>query len=335
MGGVVGKGLWLHGADQGLAYTIPVQPALPAATTLGLFVDPRFANDGAARALLTFPDGTEVDLIGLGAIRYRKGGYSTTVSLAARPLLASTWTHLGWVVSSGGSKITLYLDGYPFATTVVPAPTTLFGLMSLATSGDLVIGRRNGATSFRGWLDEVKVFARDVGPEVACNQARGTLIELTSQASDPTWWGLAGVYPSHAALQAALGTAATTRYACFHDHAAPDRALLRTLPGTVRSVRNDLILTDELHAYQPRPASDTNPFCLGCHRTGQPTSLALDALSLDNQGPMGLPRPAMFDPRRQPMQTPPRMYGNVPANYLPAGNPAFSDGRRIDPYVIP
>ena len=35
------------------------------------------------------------------------------------------------------------------------------------------------------------------------------------------------------------------------------------------------------------------------------------------------------------MQTPPRLYGNVPLDFFVNGNPAFSDGRLIDPYVIP
>ncbi len=328
LGGIVGKGLWFNGIDHKLSYDMPLQAELPISWTVSMFVDPRFANDGVARTLMTFPDGTVVELIGLTQIRYRRGGFTTTRSIAAHPLVQGAWNHLAWTVYAGGRRVDLYRDGYPFSTWL-NANQTLFGMFSTVAGGPFLIGGRLNAPHFKGWIDEVKVFARDPGYEVMCNLGHGTLAQLVPGA-DATWDAVAARYTTHVLLRTLLGTAAPTTYACVHDYANPDLPLLDNLPLSSISVRHDVIFPEgPLHATSPRPPSDTNAFCLGCHVVGQRTELSIDALIYDGA------TAAQDDPRRQPMQTPPRLHGNVPLDFFVNGNPAFSDGRLIDPYVIP
>ena len=329
LGGLVGKGLFLHGAGQALSYAMPAQNAVPASWTISLFVDPRVTDDGVARGLLSFPDGTDVALIGLSQLRYRRGGFTRLVSITAHPLVNGQWNHLAWVVRDGGRRVDLYRDGYLFSTWS-SANQTLFGLFS---AGTFRVGRVTGLDSMRAWIDEVKVFARDPGYEVMCNLAHGTLVRLDSNA-DAVWWPLAGRYNTHSVLRTLLGTGANTRYVCLHDYSNPESPLLEHLPLAGTSVRAALIFPEgPLHAAQPRPAgSDTNAFCLGCHTPGQPPELGPEALLYDPS------LPAQDDLRRQPMQTPPRIFGKVPLNYFPGGNAALdapADGLLIDPFVIP
>lgn len=163
-------------------------------------------------------------------------------------------------------------------------------------AGTFRVGRVTGLDSMRAWLDEVKVFARDPGYEGVCNLGHGTLVRL--------------------------------------DYGNPESPLFEHLPLDGTSVRADLTFPEgPLHAAQPRPAgSDSNPFCLGCHTTGQPPELGLQALLYDPSVS------AQDDPRRQPMQTAPRIFGNVPMSYFSSGNAAFdapANGQPVDPFVIP
>lgn len=331
MGGIVGKGLWLHGGYQGLYYEIPAQPAIPEATTIALFIDPR--TSAGTRALLTFPDGTEVDLVGQTDLVYRRGAETITVPLGGTSVVRGGWNHLAWVVRDGGRTIDLFRDGYPFARTTTSQP--MFQLFSPSAPGVFRVGYRTGATGFRGWIDEVKVFARDVGVEPICNHARGTMIRIPASGASPAWWVVAGRYATHGAIRNLLGDPSeTSRYACFRDYARPELPLLRNLPGTTASVRDALLLSGPLYWDAPRPPSYDNAFCLSCHTTWHP-ALSEAALELDDGGPGGTARDAIDDPRRQPMQPPPRVHGNVPAGFFGVGSPAYHDGRLIDRYVLP
>ena len=336
-GGFVGKGLWLPGTGQSVAYTMTAPAQSPTTRTISIMVDPRFGNDGLVRPLITFPDGTEVDLIGLDQVRYKKNATTVTVSMAGFPLVQGQWNHLAWVVTADGNTLELYRDGYRAKTTVLAAGKKMMNILP-AAGGTFSIGSRNG-TGFRGWIDDVKVFARALSLENVCNLGHGTLVQLTAGA-DPTWDAIANQYSTHGTLRTLLGAPAGTKFACFRDYSNPERALMAHLPSGATSVRAELLFPEgPLHAASVRPNSAANPFCLGCHVTDgvAPPSLDVAALSL---GVL----PAQDDPRRQPMQTPARIWGNVPLDYFQNGNPASlpnaafvapPTGTAIDPYVIP
>ncbi len=153
---------------------------------------------------------------------------------------------------------------------------------------------------------------------------------------------MAAAHGNHAWLRSLLGAPAGTRFACFHDYGAPELALLANLPNGASSVRAGVVFPEgPLHAASPRPDSTANHFCLGCHVDDgvAPPSLLPAALALD----AGL-LPAKDDPRRQPMQTPALIFGNVPLDHFVNADPdslpsaaftAPAGGTQVDPYVIP
>ena len=357
MGGLVGKGLWLAGNGSVLTYAMPTQVAGPSERTVSILLDPRFENDGATRALFTLPDGTAVDLIGLDKVRYKRNGFAVTVSMAGHPLVAGAWNHLAWVITADGNAIDLYRDGYKYRSTILANNRQMWDAVP-ATAGLFHIGGELGPAGLRAcpatetceelvaWIDDVKVFARALTPEHLCNLGHGTLVQLTAGA-DPTWDAIAGKYTTHGALRTLLGAPAGTKFACFHDYQNPERALLRHLPAGATSIRDEVNFPEgPLAAGSPRPDSSNNAFCLSCHVDDglAPPSLSPAALALDTGGVGGVARPAVDDPRRQPMQPPPLIRGNVPADFFVTadpdslGNAAFTApaaGTPVDPYVIP
>ena len=337
LGGVVGKGLWLPGDQGSVRFDMPAQATSPSARTISLFLDPRFGDDGVVRRLLAFPDGTTVDLVGRSSLRYTRNAVTNTVSLAAHPLVQGAWNHLAWVVTGDGATVSLFLDGYLFHSITFTNGRKLMNVLPGA-GGVFRVGQ--SATGVKGWIDEVKVFARALDPESVCNQGRGTLARMTSN-TDAAWWAVAGQYTTHGVLRTLLGDGAGTRYVCVHDYADPDRALLTSLPTGSSSVRSALLALPALHAATPRPDSSTTPFCLSCHvaDTFAPTSLTSTALAINPA------LAAQDDPRRQPLQTPARIFGNVPLDFFrnaaptSLANPALDAdpvlGERVDPYVLP
>jgi hypothetical protein len=337
LGGVVGKGLWLPGDAGSLRYDMPAQATSPTERTISLFLDPRFEDDGGVRRLLTFPDGTVVELVGLSTVRYARNGVTNAISLAAHPLTPGAWNHLAWVVTGDGATVSLFLDGYLFHTLTFTNGRKLMNVLP-RLGGVFRVGL--GGTGVTGWIDEVKVFARALDPESVCNQGRGTLARMTSN-TDPVWWPIAGQYTTHGVLRTLLGDGAGTKYVCVHDYADPDRALMATLPSGSTSVRGLVLALPALHAATPRPDTSANLFCQSCHVADAfaPTSLTSAAL---------IANPALAaqdDPRRQPMQTPPRIFGNVPLDFFlnakasSLGNPELDAdpvaGEPVDPYVLP
>lgn len=240
-------------------------------------------------------------------------------------------------MTGDGATVSLFLDGYLFNTLSFTNGRKLMNVMP-RLGGVFRVGL--GGTGVKGWIDEVKVFARALDPESVCNQGRGTLARMTSN-TDPTWWTIAGQYATHAVLRTLLGDGAGTKYVCVHDYADPDRALMATLPTGSSSVRGQVLALPALHAATPRPDSSANTFCQSCHVADAfaPPSLTSAAL---------IANPALAaqdDPRRQPMQTPPRIFGNVPLDFFHAANPGSLTnaeldadpilGERVDPYVLP
>ena len=338
LGGVRGKGLWLDGSDDTIEYTVGAQPQdignVPFYASL--FVDSRFSDDTTARRLLTFPDGSGIDVVGRHAVRYvSSGGVTLHTALlpASKPLAYKGFSHLGFVVDGGGTQVELYLDGFLLDSWT--GSTALFRL----SPGTFRVGSAPGAAGVRGWVDEVKVILRRPDPESACNHARGTLIGLPEGYSGD-WADAASRYPaaSHDALSSRLTLAAQpsfAKYACFVDYASELGAHLGAVPAGASSVRHSVLAPEATLVYgTPRPDTSANAFCRSCHVDGNPASLGIEAL---------LPSSLLMedDPRRQPFQPPRLVFGNVPAGYVPAtGLPstaqtATSTGFELDAWVFP
>ena len=84
-------------------------------------------------------------------------------------------------------------------------------------------------------------------------------------------------------------------------------------PGTT-SLREAINFPEgPLRSGAPRPDSSSNEFCRTCHTATSFGGLTLEALELRADVP------ADDDPRRQPLQPLRRVFGNVPAGWIPAG----------------
>lgn len=325
LGGIVGRGLWLAG-DVGVHYALADQPTIDDRdTTISVFVDNR-AAEGEARELLRFSDDTGVVVRGNVVIYVRGTEILHEVELPA----ATGWVHLGWRLEQGHHRVTLLHNG--FALDLFESDASLFSL----GGGELIVGRRSGAwTGFRGWIDELLVLIHDVNPEVACNHARGTLVELEDGAAGSlvAW---AEHYPewAHAEVATAAGSPGA-RFVCVHDYSADYAAHLRNLPANTHSLREAINFPEgPLTAGAPRPDSSSNQFCLSCHSAEGRGGLGLDALIMDPN------TVAEHDRRRQPSQPPRRVFGNVPADWIAPGTPAQPlqappEGLLIDPWVLP
>lgn len=336
LGGIFGRGLWLTGQNR-LTYAIPAQPRnLSGPWFTSLFIDARFPNDTAERRVLTYPDGSFVALQGKDALALYDVGERllTTVALpSALSLRGNGWHHLG--LRRGGGTLTLFVDGYPLQQMTLPNPAP-FGF----TPGTFTIGKVASDAArlgVRGWLDEVRVFNEVVSPEVACNHAHGTLVSLGASAPADLQ-ALASAYPpaSHSLINSSLPKAMrAATYACVHDYSGDYRISVATLPAGTTSLRQTLLQPKGLHFDEPRPDETANAFCLTCHvdTAGRGPSLSPAALALDPSHTMA------SDPRRQPMQPPALVFGNVPAGYA-GGMPttpmkAPAAGFPVDTWLAP
>lgn len=322
LGGIQGRGLWLSG-DVGVVYDLPTQPEADRVPAyVGVYVDPR-DPDGEARELLRFGDGTGIVLRG-AEVLYVDGDRL----LRAVPLPpADGWVHLGWRLDPTRRVVTLLHEGLAFDRFVSREPLFALG------GGALVVGRASGPWSgFRGWIDDLVVLLHDVDPEVACNHARGTLVEVGASEG---WPEVADRYPdwAHAEIAGAAGLA-DGRFACVTDHSADYAAHLGAIPDGARSIRADVHFPEgPLRAGEPRPDSADNPFCLTCHHAEGQGGLSLEALVYDPS------LDAAHDPRRQPLQPPRRVFGNIPADWIAPGVPpaplvAPPEGLLVDPWVL-
>lgn len=323
LGGVEGRGFWLSG-DNAIVYDLPAQAEVDAVDAyMGVFVDPR-TPEGEARALMRFGDGTGIVLFGSARVAYVAG--DRVLHEVALPA-TDGWVHLGWRIGGGHREVTLLHDGLAIDRFASVDPLWSFD------GGQLVIGRHADAwTGVRGWLDNLVVLLHDVDVEVACNHAKGTLVAV---GDAPEWSAVAARHPSwaHAEVAAAAGRADGT-FACVQDHRADYAAHLANLPAGTTSVRAAIHFPEgPVRAGQPRPDSSANVFCRTCHTANGRGGLSLDALAFDPT------RTAVEDLRRQPSQPPRRVFGNIPAGWLP-GSPdealqAPPEGLPIDPWVLP
>ncbi|MBK7973606.1 MAG: hypothetical protein IPK07_10150 [Deltaproteobacteria bacterium] len=311
MGGVHGKGFWLDGSNR-IRYPVAAQPrdVRGADWYVGLFLELRGLGERTAR-VLTFPDGSAVEVRGGSALVLGKDG-SEIAAIALPRAIEGGFTHLGFNVRAGLTRVEVFHDGFPLA--VVEAGTTLFELVP----GDLVVGAALGAapgSGVRGWVDDFKVFAQPVDLEVACNHAAGTLVRVEGNAE---WAALAALYPAemHERVHAAAGGGSSgpaPLHACVHDYQRDFRARHHVPAGTV-SVREAIHFPEGPLRYgAPRPDSSRNAFCLSCHHPDGKGGLTVAALE---------PRTgvnAEDDRRRQPLQPLRRVFGNVPAGWISPG----------------
>ncbi|MBU2886370.1 Ig-like domain-containing protein [Gilvimarinus agarilyticus] len=315
-GGFTGKGYWLDGDNIGIEYSIPAQPqdVLSSPWYYSLFVDSR--NNSGQRSLIQFPDGSEIRLQGSNQIVFvdnNGGEIHSVTSVSNIPL--NGWTHLGFQLSDSNRQIETYINGYKVDT--FNTSNALFVL----SPGTLSLGSSGNGNSFRGWIDDFKVFAETVNPEVACNHAKGTLAGLTSGAAS-SWQNIANGHPntSHQEVSSLLssnGKSTFNRYVCYHDYSDDYAAHLQNIPQGLRSVREDINFPEgPLRQDRPRPESRQNAFCTSCHTADGRSGLDLEALALR----AGINAPD--DERRQPLQPDPFVYGNIPANWISPGVPA-------------
>ena len=321
LGGVHAKGAWLAGKKDGIVFPVLAQPKYDVAATewyTGIFLDPRFEDDGVLRSILSWPDGSVLGVRGLGTLVVldAAGAEAASIALPDGGLWPVAWRHLGFNLTNGGTTLDVLVDGFPWATATLPSP------LLLPTEGELVLGDRPGDAipGWRGWADERKIFSYAASPEIACNRARGTLVELGPTA-DEAWQLIADARPTaaHDAISAALGAPAGPRYVCFHDYTAEIAVgdNVAPPPADTTSVRHALLRPNATFvAGLPRPDESDAPFCASCHVAGQHPALGPEALVFDRTLPLE------DDPRRQPMQPPRLVFGNVPADLVGPGLPA-------------
>lgn len=351
-GGVHGKGFWMDGTI-GLQFTIDPQPQNVANKNwyMGLFVDCRFANDTTDRRLLTFPDGTSIHLYGRSQVLYVNTA-GAVINRITIPLPSTTtpaspmddllpnlgWAHLAFQVQEAGTRVDFYLNGILYSRWQ-DAYQPLFQL----TPGSLTIGQPTGAsgTAFIGWVDDFKILAHEVDFETACNQAGGTLIGLPSSYTDVWNTKFASRYPSwvQKEISAQLANSGKTTYPLYanlYDYQHDNTVSRFSIPtGTVSLRQNIHFPEGPLFANAPRPDSETNAFCESCHQPGGKAGLSPGALTLDTS------TTTATDPRRQPFQPPPLIYGRVPAGLVDTtGLPSTttdvgSAGATIDTWLLP
>ena len=335
LGGVHGKGFWLDGAS-GVSYEVGVQAQKVAKHPwfVGLFLDSRFEDDDTIRRVMTWPDGSSVALEGRAHVLLRAPSGETVRRFTLPQALVApeaSWFHLGLLINPGGQRITLLINGMRLARHKLPpsaAQPVAQGAPGTNTSaqqglfqmipGTFTMGALEGEDSpgFRGWVDDLKVFAERPNLEVQCNHARGTLVGLP-EGYTGSWAEIADAYPavSHKRIthRLKLGAQASfTRYVCAVDYASDQGMNRLNLPEGTLGIREALLMPEAPLVFgAPRPDSSQNTFCLSCHVEDQPPELSPEALIAD---PRGLP--LQLDARRQPSQAPRLIFGHIPAGYV-------------------
>ncbi|MCC2638457.1 MAG: hypothetical protein K0Q68_2176 [Moraxellaceae bacterium] len=357
-GGIKGKGLYFNGQNTHLLYDIPsTQPQSMSAASWfhSLFLDVRAQGASEEQVILNFPDKSRLTMKDASANvsfqAYNNNGELQKVFLVPTSLVRQRWFHLGLQTAPDG-RSTVYVNGYPW-TEFAATRGSLFQMRG----GALVLGRGHhdyearydgfwnwlwgkstaspaNYRAFQGWMDEYKVFAQRPDPESICNLANGTLVAVGSNAQ---LGSQAALYPSamHERISNALrlrGQATHARYACHMGDPAQGRtAALHRLPAGAVGIRASMHFPEgPLYHDAPRPDSTSNEFCLACHSTTGVGGLTVEALRYRSV-------PARSDPRRQPMQAPPFITGNLPSSFVSAigGNWAALGSNHIDDYIQP
>lgn len=305
LGGIHGRGFWLDG-DNEIRYLIESQPQDPANSDwyVGIFIDSRFANDNGQRNLIRYPDGSALRLDGRRDLLFVLDNNVVKRLRLPQTLPQTGWAHLALNLSDRNRNITVLHNGYALESFRIDE-----GFFNLVP-GNLIVG---GSGGFRGWVDDFKVFAHNMNPEVACNQAGGTLVGVNGNSQ---WRSVADRYPqsSHAAINRlvdASGRDTFSQYACYTNYRDDDGIDVNTPPTGTVSIREAINFPEGPIVHnQPRPDSTQNRFCQSCHHASATGGLGLDALALNAS------LSANEDPRRQPTQHLRMVHGNIPAGWL-------------------
>jgi hypothetical protein len=333
-GGFTGKGYWLDGTNIALEYNIPAQAnnnaVLNSPWYYSIFIDSR--NNSGERTLMTFPDGSEIRLRNSNNIVFVNAAGTAVHTVNTLTNIPQTgWAHLGFQLSPSNRTVETYVNGFKVDS------FTHNQALFVMSAGTLYLGANgDNRATFTGWIDDFKVLAEDVNKEIACNLAKGTLARV---ANNNTWNNVANLHaaPLHNEISNVLGNGSNSdRFVCYHDYSDDYAAHLQNVPNGLVGIRDDIHFPEgPLFQNRPRPESRQNAFCLTCHTADGQGGLDLDALAFDGN------TLAPVDPRRQPMQPDPVVYGNIPANWLGQGLPATSfvantvNGYRIDELLLP
>ncbi|MGL4400783.1 MAG: hypothetical protein ACRCXD_13005, partial [Luteolibacter sp.] len=373
-GGIHGKGFWLN-SDIGLRFPVEQQTTNVYLKNwyVGLFIDCRGNGE---RELLTFPDGTSIRILipvttpptqPIPVIKYFDAGgtlrHSVTVAAGigkyGNMIPDPGWAHLAWQIKRGGKEIDFLLNGMLYNRLAYDASNaTLFQMAKDADrkGGDLTVGNTAASTAgFVGWIDDLKVIARTVDLESACNHAGGTLVGLRpAYPSNGDLRNFSNSFPVYNGTVNGLAiTEINTRlrhngqltysaFANLYDYEKDRDAQTLALPADVVSMRQAIHFPEgPIHRTRPRPNSIKNQFCLTCHHSdANAQGLGLDALRLapPNAGQVNPPN-APQDRRRTPLQPLRRTFGNSPAVMVPGASPALplvapTDGTLIDDHLL-
>lgn len=372
LGGIKGKGFWLGTDGNYVSYLIsPSQPQSVVNTPwfISLFVDSRCctqAGDTTYRRILTFPDGSYIDIMGSSKLElgYLLNGQPKVVQGPLPPALnlpiPQGWWHLALQVAPGGESIDVFVNGFLLTTIQTQAPVLqVVPPSGVCPSGGCQVtlgGDPTGSsTGFTGWVDEFKVIAQNVDYETVCNHAHGTIV------GNNTAWGDVTSYPQYPSNTSSEGYAIDqflttppnnyptySYYGCVVNYSSDASATYTPVFGITQGSQNwptgATLMRDYLHfpegynaqfVYdQPRPNSTNNQFCGSCHvdNGGQFSQ------TLSNAFALAAGTTQMWeDPRRQPMNPQPLVYGNVPIHYFNGQLPTSQQpsGSSLDKWVFP
>lgn len=367
-GGIYGKGLWIL-PQSSVEFQIPAQTgagfdlAAQRRWYASVFLDPRERLAlGESRALFSLgevqillerraSDGRAYD-----SILLKNQGIPVARKALPAGLTGSQdyWRNIGVLFGQKQSP-QVFINGY-LAGSFEPLPgvdnTRSLGRgLRLEAGQKIVLGRSAGSSELgvTGWYDEFKVRAGLPTREEICNYARGTLIEVSSLATEKIRQ-TADRYPAaaHQEIRRLVRESdSSKKYLCFTRYnegkevgsplQSELHAHLKNLPKGTRSVREEALqMRSQLVFGSPRPSMMKNRFCLSCH-----VSPSLNPFVELNEAALGRRSLAMEkDSRRQPLQPDARLRGIIPANYFGPGMPSSliksgASGEAVDRWLHP
>ncbi|CZF83979.1 hypothetical protein GMA8713_02903 [Grimontia marina] len=300
MGGIKGKGLWLHRTNY-LAYDFASAPDNSDGWLLSLFVDDRLAaNPGKNYTLVTLASGGYIsfnrDEAGRTYIKFRSNGATGNYKYDITDhyqLGGQGWKHFAIEIKKQGNtanSVTLFIDGTEITTFDLPQTMKSGFVLS---KGTLKIGE-----GLRGWIDEVRLYNHlRLNNEFVCNLGHGSLVSTSS------------------------GTT------CLTDHTQDGYAHLAD-KGAYDWVGDRIHQPVSVVWNQPRPSEENNGFCLVCHNSNGKFGLSKNALVM-NSGVW-----ASDDARRQPMDPPPRILGQIPQYWLKDAFPSQHLSESENGYIV-
>jgi len=353
-GGVKSRGLFLDGIDDRIEYEIPEQPQPDSFNAsdwyFSLWIDARSLSSGK-QLLFHTPDGTDLTLENPGLLRLSKGAETYDISLPiGLRLQERSWRHIAVVSQLVPSpRVDFYLDGF-LLTSLLPKNAS--GILRMKP-GAFYLGAspgQGGLRGFRGWIDEFVVLARIPNEESICNHAGGTMVGVHSGDAG---FNYSRNYPvsSHQRISDFLmvhqrkpfdGYYCESRNKKPQDYGISDFKCIHSFPQFKSASHPEVCIKGALNFPEgpffsnlPRPVAIQNKFCLTCHQNGHPMAALQATQALDAKSSFV---EKMRDNRRQPMEPPALLFGNVPGLYLGPNQPsplAAPEGVSVDFYWYP